>query len=330
MKTRKLGLSGLEVSAIGLGCMGMSDFYGHKDDQSSTDTLLKALDIGINFWDTADMYGPHTNEQLLGKVLKESGRRNDVVLATKFGIKRDDEGQFLGVSGHPDYVRQSCEDSLKRLGVDHIDLYYQHRMDSTVPIEDTVGAMADLVKEGKIRHIGLSEANAGLLRRANTVHPITALQSEYSLWTRELEDEVLPTCRELGISPVAYSPLGRGFLTGTYRNREAFEENDWRLTNPRFSEENFQRNLALVERVEELAESKGCTTAQLALAWLLHQQPDLVPIPGTRKVSRLEENAGAVEITLSNEELAKIMQDFPKEMVQGSRYPEMAMRLLNQ
>ncbi|OZG74504.1 aldo/keto reductase [Hahella sp. CCB-MM4] len=330
MKTRKLGTSGLEVSAIGLGCMGMSDFYGHHDDKASSDTLLRALDIGINFWDTADMYGPHTNELLLGKVLKESGRRDEVVLATKFGIQRDSDGQFLGVCGRPEYVRQCCEDSLKRLGVDHIDLYYQHRMDSTVPIEDTVGAMAELVREGKIGHIGLSEANATLLQRANAVHPITALQSEYSLWTRELEDSILPACRELGISLVAYSPLGRGFLTGAYKNRDSFDENDWRLTNPRFSEENFQANLALVEQVNKLAADKGCTSAQLALAWLLHQQADLVPIPGTRKISRLEENAGAVEITLSEEELGQITAGIPKDMVQGSRYPEMAMQLLRQ
>ncbi len=330
MKTRKLGKSSLKVSAIGLGCMGMSDFYGHHDDKVSSDTLLRALDIGVNFWDTADMYGPHTNELLLGKIFKESGRRDEVVLATKFGIQRDNSGQILGVNGRPEYVRQCCENSLKRLGVEHIDLYYQHRMDSTVPIEETVGAMAELVKEGKISHIGLSEANASLLERANAVHPITALQSEYSLWTRDLEETVLPTCRKLGISLVAYSPLGRGFLTGAYKNRESFDENDWRLTNPRFSEENFQANLALVEQVNKMAADKGCSAAQLALAWLLHQQPDLVPIPGTRKISRLEENAGAVEIRLSEEEMEQITAEFPKEMVRGSRYPEMAMRLLSQ
>ncbi len=330
MQKRTLGKSGLEVSTIGLGCMGMSDFYGEHDDAKSSQTLLRALDIGINFWDTSDMYGPHTNELLLGRVLRESGRRHEVVIATKFGIVRDNQGPPRGVNGRPEYVRQSCEDSLQRMGVDYIDLYYQHRMDPQVPVEETVGAMAELVKEGKVRYLGLSEASAKTLERAHKVHPISALQSEYSLWTRDLEDEILPKCRQLGIGLVPYSPLGRGFLTGSYKNRSAFSEDDWRLTNPRFSEEHFADNLELVERITRIAESKGCTPAQLALAWLLHQQPDIVPIPGTRSITRLEENAGAVGIKLSNEELERITRELPPEMIKGSRYPESAMRLLNQ
>ena len=286
---RRLGRSELVVSALGLGCMGMSEFYGSTDDAESIATIHRALDLGINFIDTADMYGVGRNEELVGRAL--AGRRENAVLATKFGNVRAPDGKFLGVNGRPEYVLQSCEGSLKRLGVDHIDLYYQHRVDTEVPIEETVGAMAQLVKQGKVRFLGLSEAAPATIRRAAAVHPIAALQSEYSLWTREPEAEILPACRELGIGFVAYSPLGRGFLTGSFRSKANLEETDFRRNHPRFQEENLERNLVLVERIEKLAAEKKCTPAQLALAWLLAKGPDIVPIPGTKRRKYLEENA---------------------------------------
>jgi aryl-alcohol dehydrogenase-like predicted oxidoreductase len=325
--TRELGASGLSVSAIGLGCMGMSDFYGESDDAHSVATLNRALDIGVTFWDTSDMYGTGRNEELLARVLSE--RRDEVELATKFGIRRGPDGSMLGISGHPEYVRQACDASLKRLGVDHIDLYYQHRFDPTVPIEDTVGAMAELVTEGKVRHLGMSEASPATLRRAAAVHPIAALQTEYSLWTRDVEPEILPTCRELGIGLVPYSPLGRGFLTGAFKTPDDLPEDDWRRANPRFQGENFRYNLHLAERIRNLAESKGCTPAQLALAWLLAQGPDVVPIPGTRHVERLEENAGAINVELTEADLAHIDEVLPPGLAQGMRYPEAAMRFVD-
>ncbi len=327
MYTRELGASGLSVSAIGLGCMGMSDFYGESDDAHSLATLNRALDIGVTFWDTSDMYGTGRNEELLARVLSE--RRDEVELATKFGIRRGPDGSMLGISGHPEYVRQACDASLKRLGVDHIDLYYQHRVDPTVPIEDTVGAMAELVTEGKVRHLGMSEASPATLRRAAAVHPIAALQTEYSLWTRDVEPEILPTCRELGIGLVPYSPLGRGFLTGAFKTPDDLPEDDWRRANPRFQGENFRYNLHLAERIRNLAESKGCTPAQLALAWLLAQGPDVVPIPGTRHVERLEENAGAINVELTEADLAHIDEVLPPGLAQGMRYPEAAMRFVD-
>ncbi|MBV1911858.1 MAG: aldo/keto reductase, partial [Kangiellaceae bacterium] len=294
MKTRQLGNQGLEVSSIGLGCMGMSEFYGSFNESGSFNTLNQALDSGVRFWDTSDIYGPRTNEELLGRYFSQnSSARNQVVLATKFGIERNEQGEFLGFNGSPEYVKQACEASLKRLGVDHIDLYYQHRMDPNVPVEDTVGAMGDLVKEGKVRYLGLSEAGVNTLTRASAVHPISALQSEYSLWSRHLEAEILPACKKLGIGLVPYSPLGRGFLTGAIKSRDDLEAGDWRLDNPRFSEENFHHNLALVEKINQIAELKNCSPAQLALSWLLHQSPHIAPIPGTRSSKRLIENAGA-------------------------------------
>ncbi|EGB14070.1 aldo/keto reductase [Pseudodesulfovibrio mercurii] len=318
MKTRRLGTDGPTVSAIGLGCMGMSDFYGPREEGRSLATLEHALDVGVNFWDTADMYGLGANERLLGKVL--AARRDEVVLATKFGVVRNEAGDFIGLDGSPDYVRRACEASLRRLGTDRIDLYYQHRMDPDTPIEDTVGAMARLVEEGKVRHLGLCELSADELRRAAGVHSIAALQYEYSLWTREVEGEVLDACRELGIGLVAYSPMGRGFLTGKIKSRSELSPDDWRLENPRFSEENFARNLRLVEAVESLARNKGCTPAQLALAWLLARGEDVVPIPGTRRVERLDENAAAVEVRLSPEELGRIDAAFPPDAAAGERY----------
>ena len=324
---RTLGRSELKVSAIGLGCMGMSDFYGPADEGTNLAVLNHALDIGVNFLDTADMYGPFTNEVLIGKVLKT--RRNDVVIATKFGNVRAADGSFIGISGKPEYVRSACEASLKRLGVDHIDLYYQHRVDTSVPIEETVGAMSRLVEEGKVRYLGLSEASENTLRRAAKVHRITALQTEYSLWTRDVEADVLPACRELGVSFVPYSPLGRGFLTGAIQKASDLDASDWRLTNPRFQGEALDQNLRLVRAVQELAQAKGCTPAQLALAWLLHQAPDIVPIPGTRSIARLDENAAAANVKLAVSDLEKIAAVLSASEVVGARYPEAFMSRLN-
>jgi aryl-alcohol dehydrogenase-like predicted oxidoreductase len=321
MRTREIG-QGLRVSALGLGCMGMSDFYGGRDDAESVATIHRALELGVTLLDTADMYGPYTNEELVGRAIAD--RRDQVVLATKFGIQRDpDDPTARAVNGRPEYVREACEASLRRLGVEHIDLYYQHRVDPDTPIEETVGAMAELVEQGKVRHLGLSEAGPDTLRRAAAVHPITALQTEYSLWSRDPEDEILPTCRELGIGFVAYSPLGRGFLTGAIRSVEDLEEGDYRRFSPRFQGENFQRNLDLVARIEELASEKGVTPAQLALAWVLHQGDDVVPIPGTKRRERLEENVAAAEVSLSEDELAAIADALPEPA--GMRYPERMM-----
>jgi aryl-alcohol dehydrogenase-like predicted oxidoreductase len=329
MKTRLLGNQGLEVSSIGLGCMGMSDYYGHHDDKESFNTLTQSIKSGINFWDTSDIYGPKTNEELLGRYFnKNPAQRNNLVLATKFGIVRDSQGEFI-VNGSPKYVKQACEASLKRLGVDHIDLYYQHRMDPNVPIEETVGAMADLVKEGKIKYLGLSEAGVNTLERANAIHPISVLQSEYSLWSRHLESDILPACKRLGIGLVPYSPLGRGFLTGAIKSRDDLDDGDWRLSNPRFSEENFHRNLVLVEQIKELALVKKCTPAQLALAWILYQSDNYVPIPGTRNVKRLVENANAASVILSDVELTQINQIITSGTILGTRYSEAAMSTLD-
>lgn len=324
---RRLGRSDLQVSAIGLGCMGMSDFYGPADDKTNLEVLNHAIDIGVNFLDTADMYGPFTNEVLIGTVLKT--RRKEVVIATKFGNVRAQDGTFIGISGKPEYVRSACDASLKRLGVDHIDLYYQHRVDTSVPIEDTVGAMARLVEAGKVRYLGLSEASASTLRRAAKVHRITALQTEYSLWTRDVETDVLPACRELGVGFVPYSPLGRGFLTGAIQKADDLDAGDWRLTNPRFQAEALERNLKLVRAVQELAKARGCTPAQLALAWLLQQGPDIVPIPGTRSIARLDENAAATQLDLGTADLEKVAGVLSASEVVGARYPEAFMSRLN-
>ena len=327
MKTRTLG-QGLEVSALGLGCMGMSDFYGTRDDEESLRTLNRALELGITFWDTADMYGPFTNEELVGKALK--GRREQVVLATKFGIMRDpNDPASRGINGRPEYVKSACDASLKRLGTDHIDLYYQHRVDGSVPIEETVGAMSELVQAGKVRFLGLSEAAPDTIRRANATHPICALQTEYSLWTRDLEEEILPTLRELGVALVAYSPLGRGFLTGQIKSFDDLEPDDFRRNNPRFQGENFQKNLDLVAKIEEMANQRGYTASQLALAWILAQGQDIVPIPGTKKVTRLEENAGAAEVELSKEDLEQLDDIAPQGVAAGTRYAQESMAAIN-
>ena len=325
MDQRNLGSEGLVVSEIGLGCMGMSEFYGTADEEESTATIQRAVELGITFLDTADMYGPFTNEKLVGSAI--AGRRDEVVLATKFGNVRGEDGSFLGVSGKPDYVREACDASLSRLGVDHIDLYYQHRVDPETPIEETVGAMKELVEAGKVRYLGLSEASAATIRKAHAVHPISALQSEYSLFTRDVEDEILPTVRELGIGFVPYSPLGRGFLTGRWRSIEDMPENDTRSARfPRFAQENFQKNLELADRVREVADEKGITPGQLALAWLLAQGDDIVPIPGTKRRKYLEENAGVAGVTLTEDDLASIEEAMPRGSAVGERYAEEQMR----
>ena len=328
MDRRRLGRSGLEVSAIGLGCMGMSEFYGATNETEAMATIHRAIDHGCTFLDTADMYGPHTNEQLVGRAIRD--RRDQVVLATKFGIVRDPTNPMIrGIAGKPDYVRQACEGSLKRLGVDVIDLYYQHRVDPETPIEDTVGAMAQLVKEGKVRYLGLSEAGAQTMRRACAVHPIAALQSEYSLWSRDPEDEILATCRELGIGFVAYSPLGRGFLTGQITRFEDLADDDYRRFSPRFQGDNFAKNLDLVERIRAMAAAKGCSPSQLALAWVVAQGDDIVTIPGTKRRTYLDENLGALEVRLSAADLAEIDRIAPRGAAAGTRYPEAMMSFVN-
>lgn len=327
MKLRKLGNQGLTVSALGLGCMGMSEFYGARDDQESMATIHRALDLGVNFLDTADMYGCGDNEKLVGQAIK--GRREGVILATKFGNVRDEQGKFLGVNGRPEYVRQCCEASLQRLGVGQIDLYYQHRVDPNVPIEETVGAMGELVRAGKVRYLGLSEAAPATIRRAAKVHPISALQTEYSLWTRDVEAEILATCRELGIGFVPYSPLGRGFLTGRIQKIDDLAANDWRRNGPRFQGDNFQRNLGIVQRLEVLAKRKDCKPAQLALAWVLAQGEDIVPIPGTKRRSYLEENVAVLQIDLTSADLVEFNQVGPVGNTAGARYPEWSMAAVN-
>ncbi len=327
MELRKLGKSGPQVGAIGLGCMGMSEFYGALDDNQSIATIHRAIDLGCTFLDTADMYGVGRNEQLVGRAI--NSRRDEVVLATKFGNVRGENGEFLGVNGRPEYVKAACDASLKRLGVDHIDLYYQHRVDPLTPIEETVGAMADLVKQGKVRFLGLSEAAAATVRRANAVHQITALQTEYSLWSRDPESEILNTCHELGITFVAYSPLGRGFLTGRFMTEADIPEDDWRRHHPRFTGEHFKNNLRLAEAVAALAQEHGCTSAQLALAWVLAQSKEIIPIPGTKRVKYLEENCGALNVMLSAEDLQKLDSVFPVGVTSGDRYHERGMQAIN-
>jgi len=318
MKYHNLGHSNLEISVIGLGCMGMSEFYGSAQEAESIATLHRAIELGVNFFDTADMYGPWTNEMLVGKAIAD--RRDKVILATKFGVMRNEKREYLGINGQPDYVRSACDASLKRLGLDYIDLYYQHRVDPNVPIEETVGAMAQLVQAGKIRYLGLCEAEPDIIRRAQAVHPINALQTEYSLWSREPEQEILATTRELGISFVSYSPLGRGFLTGQIKRFEDLAEDDFRRTNPRFQGENFAKNLVLVERITEIAQDKNVTPAQLALAWVLAQGEDIVAIPGTKHCAYLEQNLVALDVTLTEEDLARINDAFPMDAVVGTRY----------
>ncbi len=322
MQTRTLGSDGLEVSALGLGCMGMSEFYGSADEGEAIATIHRALELGVSFLDTSDMYGPHTNEQLVGKAIAD--RRDQVVLATKFGIQRGADPSQRSINGRPEYVREACEASLRRLGVDHIDLYYQHRVDKTVAIEETVGAMAELVQEGKVRHLGLSEAAPATIRRAQAVHPIAALQTEYSLWSRDPEDEILPTVRELGIGFVPYSPLGRGFLTGQIKSIDDLDEGDFRRHSPRFALENFDKNLELVDRVKEIASENDVTPGQLALAWVLAQGEDIAPIPGTKRRSYLQENVAAAEIELSEEDLRRLDEAAPKGSAAGERYPDMS------
>jgi aryl-alcohol dehydrogenase-like predicted oxidoreductase len=327
MQFRKLGHSPFSLSALGLGCMGMSEFYGTRDDEESIGVIHRALDLEVNFLDTADVYGKGKNEELVGKALR--GRRSRVVLATKFANIRDAAGNFVGISGRPEYVMQACEASLRRLGVETIDLYYQHRVDISVPIEETVGAMSRLVEDGKVRYLGLSEAAPATIRRAHKTWPISALQTEYSLWSREPEDELISLCRELGITFVPYSPLGRGFLTGRFKSPDDFEAGDWRPKNPRFQGENFQLNLDLVRRIEEMADEKGCKPAQLALAWVLAQGEDMVPIPGSSHRPHLEENLAAIEINLNAEDLKRIDEAAPKGVAAGDRYPEGGMKVVN-
>jgi aryl-alcohol dehydrogenase-like predicted oxidoreductase len=327
MKSRKLGNQGLIVSELGLGCMGMSEFYSGRDDNEAIATIHHALDLGVTFIDTADMYGPFTNEELVGQAIKD--RREQVILATKFGNMRSPEGGFLGVSGKPDYVRQCCDDSLQRLGVEIIDLYYQHRVDPTVPIEDTIGAMAELVQQGKVRYLGMSEAAPATIRRAHAVHPISALQTEYSLWSRDPEDEILPTIRELGIGFVPYSPLGRGFLSGGFKTVEDLAPDDYRRNSPRFQGENFAKNLELVAQIQAIAAEKGATASQLALAWLLAQGEDIVPIPGTKRRAYLEENVAAANILLTQDDLRRIEAVAPKGVAVGDRYPMQTMSTVN-
>jgi aryl-alcohol dehydrogenase-like predicted oxidoreductase len=328
MENRALGSQGLRVSAQGLGCMGMSEFYGAIDDQESIATMHRAFELGVNFFDTSDAYGPYTNEELVGKALAD--RRDQVVIATKFGITRSGENYSVrGINGRPEYVRAACEASLKRLGSDYIDLYYQHRVDADVPIEETIGAMAELVQAGKVRYLGLSEAGAQTIHRAHAVHPVSALQTEYSLWSRECEDDILPTVRQLGIGFVAYSPLGRGFLTGQFKSFDDFAADDYRRYSPRFQGENFQKNLELLDRINVLAQAKGVTSSQLALAWVIAQGKDIIPIAGTKRRKYLEENIAASDIQFSDQELADIEAAFPKDAAQGTRYPEAFMKSLN-
>jgi aryl-alcohol dehydrogenase-like predicted oxidoreductase len=324
MHTRTLGSgrAALDVSALGLGCMGMSEFYGTPDEDEAIRTIHRALELGVTFLDTADMYGPFTNEILVGRAIAD--RRDEAVVATKFGNERREDGTWVRINGTPEYVHRACDASLQRLGVDHIDLYYQHRVDKTVPIEETVGAMKELVEQGKVRCIGLSEAAPETIRRAHAVHPVTALQTEYSLWTRDPEDEILPTVRELGIGFVAYSPLGRGFLSGRFRSPDDLPEDDFRRNNPRFQGENFEKNLEVVRRVEEIANERGVTPGQLALAWVLHQGDDIVPIPGTKRVRYLEENVAAADLHLTEDELRRIDEAAPQGVAAGDRYPDMS------